>query len=172
MSSKHNDKSGGFPDPLEEYGSPDLEKAIEDSSVSENAETLNAVTRPPLALSLNVFDKAKVEMETFASLVESISTVDDRLKLLWKQIYNNALTDRRNAYIVWTDLFMCVSGKPEGHVLHGDHMAKYMTVMEKANTQLIRLAELVHKAKDKEEFDSIPAPDVLYRQLESKNTKR
>lgn len=112
--------------------------------------------------------KTVTDLNTFVDLLDSIDTVDERLKLLWKQIYENALTDRRNAYIVWTDLLMAVHGNPEQHVIHGDHLAKYMERMEKANVQLLKLAELVYKAKDKQEAESIPTGGALFDRLEKK----
>ena len=112
--------------------------------------------------------RVEEDLATFSDLLNSIDSVDDRLKLLWKQIYENALIDRRNAYIVWTDLFMAVHGNPEQHVIHGDHLAKYMERMEKANVQLLKLAELVHKAKDKQEAESLPSGGALFDRLEKK----
>lgn len=112
--------------------------------------------------------KTENDLLTFVQLLDSIDTVDERLKLLWKQIYENALMDRRNAYVVWTDLFMAVHGNPEQHVIHGDHLAKYMERMEKANVQLLKLAELVYKAKDKQEAESVPTGSALFDRLEKK----
>lgn len=112
--------------------------------------------------------KTENDLLAFVQLLDSIDTVDERLKLLWKQIYENALMDRRNAYVVWTDLFMAVHGNPEQHVIHGDHLAKYMERMEKANVQLLKLAELVYKAKDKQEAESVPTGSALFDRLEKK----
>lgn len=112
--------------------------------------------------------KVETDLATFSDLLNSLDTVDERLKLLWKQIYENALIDRRNAYVVWTDLFMAVHGNPEQHVIHGDHLAKYMERMEKANVQLLKLAELVYKAKDRQEMESVPTGGALFDKLEKK----
>ena len=109
--------------------------------------------------------KADQDLATFVELLDSITTIDDRLKLLWKQIYENALIDRRNAYMIWTDLYLTVHGNPEQHVIHGDHLAKYMERMEKANTQLLKLAELVYKAKDKQESEEIPDSKTLFEKI-------
>ena len=114
-----------------------------------------------------ILDKTEQELRVFCDLLEEITTVDARLKLLWKQIYENALIDRRNAYVIWTDLYVIVCGKAEQHVVHGDHLAKYMERMEKANTQLLKLAELVHKAKEKQETEEIPSSRELFKQLKN-----
>jgi len=113
--------------------------------------------------------KTDKELLIFVDLLDSINTIDDRLKLLWRQIYENALIDRRNAYMVWADLYLAVHGNPEQHVIHGDHLAKYMERMEKANTQLLKLAELVYKAKDKQEADELPRGNSLFDRLEKRN---
>jgi len=109
--------------------------------------------------------KADQDLATFVELLDSITTIDERLKLLWKQIYENALIDRRNAYMIWTDLYITVHGNPEQHVIHGDHLSKYMERMEKANTQLLKLAELVYKAKDKQEAEEIPDSRAIFDRI-------
>ena len=120
------------------------------------------------SLGLELVRKTEKELSTFSELLDSLAGVDERVKLLWKQIYENALTDRRNAYMVWSDLYMAVHGKPEQHVIHGDHLSKYMERMEKANTQVLKLAELVYKAKDKQEQEELPLGASLYDRLEKK----
>ena len=114
-------------------------------------------------------EKTNKELEVFVDLLDSINTIDERLKILWRQIYENALIDRRNAYMIWTDLYLTVHGNPEQHVIHGDHLSKYMERMEKANTQLLKLAELVHKAKDRQEADELPRGNSLFDRLEKRN---
>ena len=120
------------------------------------------------SLGLELVRKTEKELTTFSDLLDSLASVDDRVKLLWKQIYENALTDRRNAYMVWSDLYMAVHGNPEQHVIHGDHLSNYMERMEKANTQVLKLAELVYKAKDKQEQEELPLGASLYDRLEKK----
>ncbi len=120
------------------------------------------------SLGLELVRKTEKELSTFSDLLDSLAGVDERVKLLWKQIYENALTDRRNAYMVWSDLYMAVHGNPEQHVIHGDHLSKYMERMEKANTQVLKLAELVYKAKDKQEQEELPLGSSLYDRLEKK----
>ena len=120
------------------------------------------------SLGLELVRKTEKELSTFSELLDSLAGVDERVKLLWKQIYENALTDRRNAYMVWSDLYMAVHGNPEQHVIHGDHLSKYMERMEKANTQVLKLAELVYKAKDKQEQEELPLGASLYDRREKK----
>lgn len=110
--------------------------------------------------------KTQEDLATFSDLLDSIDTVDPRLKLLWKQIYENALVDRRNAYVIWMDLLMVVHGNPEQHVIHGDHLAKYLERMSKSADQMLKLAELVYKAKDKQEAEQLPTGNALFDVLE------
>jgi hypothetical protein len=67
--------------------------------------------------------------------------------------------------MIWTDLYLQVHGNPEQHVIHGDHLSKYMERMEKANTQLLKLAELVYKAKDKQEAEEIPDSKSIFDRI-------
>lgn len=110
-------------------------------------------------------DEPEQAYKAFCELLDSID-MDDKLKLLWKQIYKNATEDRKHAMIVWADLYMQVHGNPEMHALHGDRIAKYMERMEKANTQLLKLAELVQKVKTQQDEQSIPRGDALFEKLE------
>ena len=112
--------------------------------------------------------QARSQLQDFSSLLNSIDGLDDKLKLLWKQIYENAVTDRKNAFMVWADLYMYVHGQPDQHTLHGDHIAKYMERMEKANSQLLKLAELVQKAKEEDEKTATPAATDIFKRLEKK----
>ena len=50
-------------------------------------------------------NKINKQMEDFAILLDSISTVEDKTKALWRQIYENAVQDRRNSYLMWIDLY-------------------------------------------------------------------
>lgn len=120
------------------------------------------------SLGRELIKKSEADLSTFVGLLDSIDTIDERLKLLWKQIYENALMDRRNAYIVWTDLFAAVHGNPEQHVIHGDHLSKYMERLTRSNDQLLKLAELVAKAKEKQETEEIPTGGALFDRLEKK----
>ena len=120
------------------------------------------------SLGLELVRKTEKDLSTFSELLDSLAGVDERVKLLWKQIYENALTDRRNAYMVWSDLYMAVHGNPEQHVIHGDHLSKYMERITRCNDQLLKLAELVYKAKDKQELEELPLGASLYDRLEKK----
>lgn len=89
----------------------------------------------------------------FASLIKKAEFVDEKQKFLWRRIFKNALDDRRIASILLMDLYVNTVQAADKHVMHGDLLAKYMERMEKANTQIIKLSEMVQKS-----IDSSPTP--------------
>lgn len=108
--------------------------------------------------------KAKVD---FKDVLDGLKTLDDKYKVLWKQIYDHAMADRNNAYVIWYDLYQIVVGSEENHFKHGATLAKYMERFEKANGQLLKLAELLDKVREKEEEENAgPSGADLYAEWE------
>jgi len=142
----------------------DLEELDDESIV--RAETEDSPSGQSLV------EKTDQDLKTFSELLDSITTVDERLKLLWKQIYENALMDRRNAYLIWTDLYINVHGKPEQHVMHGTNLFHYQEIMIKANASLLKLAELVAKAKDAQNAEEMPSSQEIFNRLKRQSTGR
>lgn len=128
----------------------------EDNKVRMAADYIEA--RPTLPL------KAKID---FKDVLDRLTTLDDKYKVLWKQIYDHAMADRNNAYVIWYDLYQMVIGDEEKHFKHGAILAKYMERFEKANTQLLKLAELLDKVREKEEEENGgPTGSNLYDEWE------
>ena len=96
----------------------------------------------------NVLIEEKIK--DFTELLDQIDNVNDKKKRLWKEIYENAVTDRQNAYVLFTTLVDIVENKSTEHAIHGRTLATYIEKMSKANDQIIRLAELVAKSEHKE----------------------
>jgi hypothetical protein len=92
----------------------------------------------------------------FSELLSQISDVSDKKKKLWKEIYQNAITDRQNAYVLFNTLTQIVEDKSTEHAIHGKTLATYIERMSKANDQIIRLAELVAKSETKQNEDIDP----------------
>lgn len=86
--------------------------------------------------------KAKEYMKDFSSLLESIE-LEEKKKKLWKQIYENAITDRMNAYIAFMDLYSQVHGDIEQHVVSGAILSKYLERISRSNDQLLKLSEMI-----------------------------
>lgn len=109
--------------------------------------------------------EAKKSMKEFDTLIDSLSAAHEKKKALWKQIYNNAVTDRRNSYIMFTDLYTEVHSKPHEHAIHGNTLAKYMERLNKTNEQLIKLAEIIEDAvaadQEEQELDENGLYDAL-----------
>jgi len=93
------------------------------------------------------------KIKDFSELLEQIDSVSDKKKKLWREIYENAVTDRQNAYILFNTLVEIVENKSTEHAIHGKTIATYIERMSKANDQIIRLAELVSKSETKESED-------------------
>ena len=46
---------------------------------------------------------AEKRVEQFSDLLDSLKSTEEKKKLLWKEIYENALVDRENASMLFTD---------------------------------------------------------------------
>lgn len=111
------------------------------------------------------FDDVNKKTEQFGALLESIENIEDKKKHLWREIYENAIVDRMNAYMLFTDVYSCMTGDKADHVTLGPMMAKYIERMNKANDQLIKLAELISREEEKaSQID----PDNLFAQISGK----
>lgn len=106
--------------------------------------------------------KIESKVKDFSSLLDQIEGLSDKKKKLWKEIYENAICDRQNAYILFTKLVNIVEDKSTEHAVHGRSLSSYIEKMSKANDQLIRLAELVAKAeKTNDEID----PEEMFKKI-------
>ena len=108
------------------------------------------------------FDEVEKKVESFGILLDSLETSEDKKKLLWREIYENAIIDRMNAYMLFTDVYGCMTGDKADHVTLGPMMAKYIERMNKSNDQLLKLADLI--AKEEEKAAAID-PDGLFAQI-------
>ena len=92
--------------------------------------------------------KKNEKITQFADLLDSLSNTEDKKKLLWKEIYENALNDRESAGFLFTDLLTQSKGNAANHAMFGPIMAKYLERMGKSNDQILKLAELVAKEEN------------------------
>lgn len=114
--------------------------------------------------------QAQEQMRDFSNLLSSLDKTLDKKKQLWRLIFDNAITDRKNAYLVFADLYVQVHGKATEHAIHGQTLSKYMERMSKATDQLLKLAELVAEAEDKvpKEIDERLSDDDIYTSIQQK----
>lgn len=136
----------------------------DDEEMGETNVPVGTYVAPPLE---ELREKNAKELTSFNELLDSLSSTEDKQKSLWRQIYENSITDRMNAYIVWVDLFRDVQGRPSEHGIHGQNLSRYMERMSKANDQLLKLAELVGNAKKKDSSEI--TEDSLYQEMENES---
>jgi hypothetical protein len=113
----------------------------------------------------DALDKIKSKeskIEKFGDILSSIKNLDDRKRVLWTEIYHNAVDDRENASILFTDTLMQVKGNAANHNILGPVIAKYLERMSRANDQILKLAELVAR---EEETDI--NPDSIFDSISS-----
>ena len=106
----------------------------------------------------------EARVKDFSDLLSRIDGLGDKKKQLWREIYENAITDRQYAYMMFDELVEIVHGKTTEHAVHGRSLASYLERMNKANDQLIKLAELVAKAEGGGEEDDAN-PEKLYERI-------
>lgn len=139
----------------------ELSEAMEDDFASEMEEGYEYVPQsfdpqvPEFAYKApdikELDNKTEKQLLDFSALLDTLSSLEDKKKLLWRQIYENAVSDRKNAYILFGDLYKDVHNKPNEHAIMGPILSKYMERMEKSNAQLIKLAEMIDEVAEAEE---------------------
>ena len=105
--------------------------------------------------------ESEKKISRFSDLLESLENTEDKKKLLWKEVYENALIDRENANILFTDLLLQSKGNPTQHATFGGMMSKYLERMAKSNDQILKLAELIAK----EDQGSSLTPDDIFNKI-------
>ena len=106
--------------------------------------------------------RAEKKVEQFADLLSDLESTDKKKKMLWKEVYENAVADRENAAMLFTDAYIQMQSGTAEHINLGSTMAKYLERMNKSNEQLLRLAELIAKAEDRSTKIN---PDDLFTQI-------
>lgn len=106
--------------------------------------------------------KIEEKIKDFSGLLNQIESLSDKKRQLWKEIYENSISDRQNSYVMFVKLVKIVEDKSTEHAIHGRTIATYIERMSKANDQLIRLAELIAKAEKKD--DEID-PDEMFKKI-------
>ena len=91
------------------------------------------------------------KIKNFADILNNIASIEDKKKMLWKEIYENALEDREKAKILFNDAYISMSGGTNEHMNIGAIMSKYIERMSKSNDQILKLAELISKEEEKAE---------------------
>ena len=111
--------------------------------------------------SLRGLDEAKKKIEEFGDVLDKIEHADSKKRLLWKEIYQNAIMDRQNAHILFVEAYTTMSQGTTEHATLGSTLTKYLERMNKSNDQLLKLAEVI--AKSESDHNSINADDLFSR---------
>jgi len=89
------------------------------------------------------------KIDSFSELLDQIESTEDKKKLLWKEIYSNAINDRESASMLFTSAFQQMQPSAVDHATLGTTLTKYLERMCKSNEQILRLAELITKAEER-----------------------
>ena len=101
--------------------------------------------------------EAEKKIEKFKMLVSKMDEVDEKKKTLWMEIYENAIEDRENSYVLFLDLKMQVVGNIAHHAVYGPVLSKYMERISKANDQITKLVEMI----ESEESQDVDADTIF-----------
>lgn len=99
-------------------------------------------------------------LKNFDSLLKKIENMDDQKRHLWREIYENAIADRQNAFIMFRKTVKMADTSTQMAV-HGKTIEKFLEKMSKANEHLIKLAELIAKADGGNDGGIVSSDDVF-----------
>lgn len=111
---------------------------------------------------MNDNDKKEKSIKNFADILESIDSLENKKKMLWKEIYENALDDREKAKMLFNGAYITMDNDTNTHMNIGAIMSKYLERMCRSNDQILKLAELIAKEEEKEEEIS---PDDIFSKI-------
>ena len=99
-----------------------------------------------------LLDQARASEEkikNFSDLLDDLTTTEEKKKALWREIYENAISDRERASILFTEAYKSMGMSTADHATIGSTMTKYLERMCKSNDQILQLADLISKAEEK-----------------------
>ena len=106
--------------------------------------------------------KLEDKVEGFNDLLDELTSTEDKRKALWREIYENAVSDRERASILFTEAFKAMTGSATEHTTIGPIMTKYLERMCKSNDQILHLADQISKAETQE---SKIDPDDIFSKI-------
>ena len=99
------------------------------------------------------------KLDKFSEMVENLENIESKEKILWKDIYENAINDRENAHILFVEAYTSMGTSSAEHIGLGSILTKYLERMNKANDQILKLADLISKSTTA--ADKINADDIF-----------
>ena len=106
-------------------------------------------------------EKKEKAIQNFADILNNIDSLEDKKKMLWKEIYENSLEDREKAKMLFNDAYISMTSDINTHMNVGAIMSKYLERMCRSNDQILKLAELI--AKEEEKAETISDDDIFGR---------
>ena len=106
--------------------------------------------------------KSEEKIKAFSELLDGLESTEEQKKSLWREIYENAVSDRERASILFTESFKSMGGGTSDHATLGSVMSKYLERMCKSNDQILNLASLIAKA---EQTEIKVNPDELFSKI-------
>ena len=107
-------------------------------------------------------EKKENQIKNFSDILESIDTLENKKKMLWKEVYENSIEDREKAKLLFNDAYISMQGGVNEHMNIGAIMSKYIERMSKSNDQILKLAELIAKEEEKSE---VVSTDDIFSQI-------
>jgi len=117
-----------------------------------------------IANSAQDFEVLKKKIKDFSDVLQKIEHADAKTRILWKEIYENAVMDRQSAHILFVEAYTNMGQHVTEHISLGATLSKYLERMNRANEQLIKLAELI--AKSESEFNSLNSDEIFSQMQE------
>lgn len=103
---------------------------------------------------VEVNEKKENALKNFSDILDNIDSLEDKKKMLWKEIYENSLDDREKAKMLFNDAYLSMTHDIPTHMNIGAIMSKYLERMSKSNDQILKLAELIAREEEKSEVVS------------------
>ena len=107
---------------------------------------------------------AAEKINEFEAILRRVDGLDSRKMFLWLEIYNNAKDDRTCASALFTQAYTQLGTTSSEHVTLGATLVKYLERMNKANEQLLSLANIITKEIEKQ--TAVDAEDI-FSQIEN-----
>ena len=114
----------------------------------------------PIELSKEA-ERLQTDMYEFEVLLENAAGMEAKKKLLWKQIYRNAIDDRSMAGVLFKSAYEKLGDSAADHIALGGMLVKYLEKMSKSNELLLELSKMI--VKDEELNASINSEDIFSR---------
>ncbi len=104
-------------------------------------------------------NKKEEQLKNFADILDSLSSTEDKKKMLWKEIYENSVEDREKAKMLFNDAYLSMVGGVNEHMNLGATMTKYLERMCRSNDQILKLVELI--SKEEEKLETVSNDDIF-----------